>query len=248
MGTVIFLTCYLFMLIINDIIVRFYYIINSEKAHSYYTRLIKYMARMAFALPKLYAKFQIKIDNAVKTRLPGVFVIVCNHQSLADIPALVYGFPRYNLKFIAKISLNRGLPMISFGLRMGKHGTIKRTGDFTQTFRELTRISKLTSQRFCPVIFPEGTRSRTGNVLRFHSAAFRRILEDTHLPVVSAVVDGGYKIGNLHKLFTRLKGTKYRLKILSLYPSPQGKRQEIELLRTIHAEIRNQISLWRKDD
>lgn len=247
-GTVIFVVCYLFMLLINDVIVRLYYIINSERAHSYYTRLIKYFAAMTFAFPKLYTNFQIQIENTLSDTLPKVFIIISNHQSLFDIPALIHCFPRHNLKFIAKMNLRRGLPMISFGLRMGKHATINRTGDFSTTYKTLTKISKLSTQKFCPVVFPEGTRSRNGKVLRFHSAAFRLLIEDTHLPVVSVAVDGGYNIASLTTLFSNLKNAKYYIKTLNIYPFPQGKHAEIELLRTIKAEIEDQLTWWRRSE
>ena len=42
--------------------------------------------------------------------LPCRFLLVTNHQSLADILMLVAAFPRHPLKFVAKRSLQRGIP------------------------------------------------------------------------------------------------------------------------------------------
>ena len=73
----------------------------------------------------------------------------------------------------------------------GGHGLISRTGNYREGQQELSRFAGLTAQGICPVIFPEGTRSRTGRVRDFYAGGVRIILETAHMPVLSVAVDGG---------------------------------------------------------
>jgi 1-acyl-sn-glycerol-3-phosphate acyltransferase len=180
--------------------------------------------------------------------LPPVFLIVSNHQSLADIPALALSFPRHALRFLAKKELGRGIPYVSTVLRIGGHGLISRTANFREGQIELKRFAGLSARGICPVIFPEGTRSRTGRVRDFFAGGVRIILETAPLPVLSVAVDGGFRVSTMPKLLSRLRGTLYRVKPLTLYPAPSGKREITELLEKIHREIAGQVRSWREEE
>ena len=47
------------------------------------------------------------------------YIIVCNHQSLYDIPPLIWYLRQIHPKFISKKELGRGIPSVSFNLRHG---------------------------------------------------------------------------------------------------------------------------------
>src|ERR1700749_729328 len=44
-------------------------------------------------------------------------IIIANHQSMLDIPPIIWYMRKYHVKFIAKKELTKGLPSISFHLR-----------------------------------------------------------------------------------------------------------------------------------
>ena len=46
-------------------------------------------------------------------------IFVANHQSLGDIPPLIYYLRKYHAKFISKIELTKGIPSISYNLKHG---------------------------------------------------------------------------------------------------------------------------------
>jgi 1-acyl-sn-glycerol-3-phosphate acyltransferase len=177
--------------------------------------------------------------------LPPVFLLVSNHQSLADIPILPLIFPHHHIRFVAKSELKYGVPYISIALRLGRHAVISRTSDYRAGRRTILKIADLAVEGVCPVVFPEGRRSRTGEVQAFQSGAFRIIQERSPLPVLSVAVDGGYRISTLIRLVTKLRGTTYRAKPLTLYPAPRGKKEVLELLERVEEEIRTQVNLWR---
>jgi 1-acyl-sn-glycerol-3-phosphate acyltransferase len=112
----------------------------------------------------------------------------------------------------------------------------------------LQKIADRSAVGVCPVVFPEGTRSRDGKMRPFLGGAFRIILDRRPLPVLSVAMDGGYNVGKLFQILANLDRTHYRVKVLSLHSAPKGKRQILELLSAVEAEIGAQISEWHRED
>ena len=184
--------------------------------------------------------------------LPRRFILVTNHQSLADILMLLAAFPRHPLKFVAKRSLQRGIPTLSKCLRYGCHAIIDRTGALRRTRRALVKLTGLDRRPlpdppFPPcslALFPEGTRSRDGRVGTFHRAGMRILAEQTGLPVVVAALDGGSGISRLHTL-RNLTGVHYRVKVLGILPPALDRHAVTEVLGRARQAITSQVAAWR---
>ena len=184
--------------------------------------------------------------------LPRRFILVTNHQSLADILMLVAAFPHHPLKFVAKRSLQRGIPTLSKCLRYGCHAIIDRTGALHRTRRALVKLTRLDRQPFpgspfppCSLaLFPEGTRSRDGRVGAFHRAGMRILAEQARLPIVVAALDGGTGIARLHTL-RNLAGVHYRMKVLQVLPPALDRRAVAEVLAQARQAIAGQVAAWR---
>jgi 1-acyl-sn-glycerol-3-phosphate acyltransferase len=118
-------------------------------------------------------------------------IIVSNHQSMFDIPVIVYAFRNLNPKFISKIELGRNLPSISYNLRQGKSALIDRS-DRAQAVKEIIKVGRLiesTGEAVC--IFPEGTRSKTGKMKSFMPAGISALLRAAPSAlIVPFVIDG----------------------------------------------------------
>ncbi|MDR3195070.1 MAG: 1-acyl-sn-glycerol-3-phosphate acyltransferase [Tannerella sp.] len=97
-------------------------------------------------------------------RLPeGVpLIITANHQSLYDIPAIIWFMRKVHPKFVSKIELSRGIPSISYNLNHGGSVVIDRK-DSKQSFSAIRKLGEyIEANKRSAVIFPEGTRSKTG--------------------------------------------------------------------------------------
>ncbi len=98
----------------------------------------------------------------------GVPVIfVSNHQSLYDIAGIIWFFRKWHPKFVSKKELASGIPSVSFNLRHGGSVIIDRK-DPKQALPVITKLSKYIEEfKRSAVIFPEGTRSKTGKPKEF---------------------------------------------------------------------------------
>jgi 1-acyl-sn-glycerol-3-phosphate acyltransferase len=203
------------------------------------------MARKLFFLATIMGGLRTDFRRFAGT-LPRVFMIVSNHQSIADIPALAICFPHHGLRYVAKRELGRGIPYISQNLRVGGSALISRTGKFDQGQQELVNLGALSKEGICPVVFPEGTRSRTGRIRDFYTGAVRVILERYPMPVLSVAVDGGYAIATIVRVLLHMRRATFRVKPLTLYPAPHGKREITDLLGKLRSEISDQVMQWRR--
>jgi 1-acyl-sn-glycerol-3-phosphate acyltransferase len=115
------------------------------------------------------------------------YVFIANHQSYFDIPVLYAGLP-FSLSFIAKKELFF-IPFFGWGIAAIGHIWIDR--DNARAARKsITRaISKLNRQCISLVLFPEGTRSITGEVGEFKRGSFTLALE-AGVPVVPVSILG----------------------------------------------------------
>lgn len=94
-------------------------------------------------------------------------IVVSNHQSLYDIPFLLWFFRKSLPCFIAKQELGRGIPSASHALRNMGSALIDRSNS-----REAIKVieafgTRMATLERAAVIFPEGTRARDGHMKRF---------------------------------------------------------------------------------
>jgi 1-acyl-sn-glycerol-3-phosphate acyltransferase len=108
----------------------------------------------------LGTKYTILNKKNIPQKKPIVFI--ANHQSLYDIPPFLWFMREWHPKFISKKELGKGIPSVSFNLKYGGSALIDRK-DPKQALPEIKKIAELISKNnYSVVIFPEGTRSKTG--------------------------------------------------------------------------------------
>ena len=89
-------------------------------------------------------------------------VLVSNHQSMHDIIPIIWFLRKVHPKFISKKELGKGIPSVSLNLRIGGSALIDRK-DGKQAIVEIKKIGEyINTNNYSVVIFPEGTRSKTG--------------------------------------------------------------------------------------
>jgi len=114
-----------------------------------------------------------KVEN--RELLPkGVpLIFVSNHQSLYDIIGIVWFLRRFHPKFVSKKELASGIPSVSYNLRHGGSVVIDRK-DPKQAIPVIKKLGEyIELHKRSAVIFPEGTRSKTGKPKEFAQSGLK---------------------------------------------------------------------------
>ncbi|HEX8983973.1 MAG TPA: lysophospholipid acyltransferase family protein [Bryobacteraceae bacterium] len=127
----------------------------------------------------------VEISGREHIRRDQVYVVVSNHQSLADIPVLSH--LEIDAKWLVKAELFR-LPVMGWMLRMAGDVPVERS-DRGKSARALLECARLLRRRCSVVSFPEGTRSLDGQVLPFNEGPFQLAIRE-QVPVLPVVVEG----------------------------------------------------------
>ena len=105
---------------------------------------------------------RIHFNNPLDLPINRPLIIAANHQNTFDIPPLIWYLRKHHLKFVSKKELGKGIPSVSYNLRNGGSALIDRK-NHRQAVDEINRHAQLLSKNnWSTLIFPEGTRSKTG--------------------------------------------------------------------------------------
>ncbi len=108
-----------------------------------------------------------RIRNLDKLLMDEPLIIAANHQSLFDVITVGWFLRKTHPKFISKIELGKGIPSISYNLNHGGSVLIDRK-DPKQSLSAIKKMAQyIEDNKRATVIFPEGTRSKTGKPRSF---------------------------------------------------------------------------------
>ena len=141
----------------------------------------------------LLSSVSFKNEQKLPTDRPIIFV--SNHQSMYDIPALIWFLRKYHVKFISKIELTKGIPSISFNLKYGGGANIDRK-DSKQAISEIIKLGRrMKDNNWSTMIFPEGTRSKDGHLKPFQVGGIATLLKVVpNALIVPIAIENSWKI------------------------------------------------------
>jgi 1-acyl-sn-glycerol-3-phosphate acyltransferase len=197
----------------------------------------------------LVAAFHLCGTRLEVERSPGVrphapYVLIANHQSMFDIPILGALLATNHPKYVSKRELGRWIPSISYNLRRGGNALIDRT-DRDQAVDAIRELGARVQARGVSVaIFPEGTRSRAGELKPFKPAGAITLLQAAPaLEVVPVAIDESWRL-LCHDLLPVPYGTRIRVRIGDPIPR-RGGEDPAALLGHARAEIERTLLRWR---
>lgn len=149
----------------------------------------RYAAGRAF---RLVAVTSLKINPLWRFKTRGrladprrPYVVVANHESYADV-FLISRFP-WEMKWLSKDTVFN-IPLMGWMMQMA--GDIKLVrGDRDSAAEAIVQCRDRLQKRVSVMIFPEGTRSRTREMLPFKDGAFRLAIE-SGAPILPIAVAG----------------------------------------------------------
>lgn len=144
-------------------------------------------------------------------------IIVSNHQSMYDIPMIMWECRSREVGFVAKRELGRGIPSISLALRRLGSVLIDRK-DASMAVRQIADFGRTKEQeRQVAAVFPEGTRARDGVMKKFKATGLKVLLESMPSALVQPVAIRG----------------NWKLLQNNFWPVPFGTSIELEFLKPL---------------
>ncbi len=166
-------------------------------------------------------------------------IIVSNHQSMYDIPVIGWALRKHHPKYIAKDSLAKGFPSISYNIRNGGSIFIDRKNSREATRKILDFCKYLNDNNRAGCIFAEGRREKDGKMLPLKkhglSVMLKKMPEATIVPVA---LENFWRLEE-NKLFPVPFGYKFKCTIL-----PEIDRSKFDNNDDVIYEIERQIRLF----
>ena len=185
--------------------------------------------------PKINLTFEVTGEENIPET--NGFMVYSNHQSLADIFALIYLFrDRCQMGYVAKEEW-RKYKIIANAILYTRSVFLTR-GDSREAIKTIKEATELLKQGFNLVIFPEGTRSKSHEMAEFKGGAFK-FAEKGKVPILPVTLDGGYKL-------LEEKGTYQPAHVkITVHPlvhiEEMDKHQQKEAAAEIEATIRSAL-------
>jgi 1-acyl-sn-glycerol-3-phosphate acyltransferase len=154
-----------------------------------------YIRTIGRALTRLNPLWSVEVEGREHLAHGAPFVLVVNHQSLADL--IVMCFLHHRTKFLGKASLFK-LPVFGWVLRIAGEVPVER-GDRSSGSRALSELGRWLERGVSVCVFPEGTRSPDGGIAPFKLGAFKLAIEAGR-PVVPVVISGATELLPKHSL------------------------------------------------
>lgn len=131
---------------------------------------------------------RISVDlHGIENVPNGRYAYASNHQSLLDTLLLGATLPG-DFKWAVKSSL-MGIPFLGWHLRLAGHVRVDRGGDRRAAVSTVNRFTQVLREGKPLLVFPEGTRSKDGQVKQFKSGLFCAAVR-AGVPVVPVAVHG----------------------------------------------------------
>jgi len=180
----------------------------------------------------------IEIDGPVVLPENRSYVVVSNHQSLADIP--IISSVKWEMKWVVKKELFR-TPFVGWMMRLAGDIRLDRA-DRRSGALMLLKAKEYLSDGCSVMFFPEGTRSPDGRIGVFTTGAFQLAIR-TGVPVLPIVLDGSHSCLPKKSWIFGEKSV-IRMKIFSPVPTTALENAE-DLRDSIRGRMEEQITEWR---
>jgi len=155
---------------------------------------------------------------------PGTLVLM-NHQSLLDIPIVVASIREAYPRIVTRKRYERWIPLISHMVRVYQYPVVDPTANAGSTRRSLVTLSVAARESPVPlVVYPEGTRTKDGEIGRFKIHGLRHILSERAWTVHLLVTDGFWKRAKFTHFMSGMAGIEGSVRLLGPFhwPGPDG--------------------------
>lgn len=143
-----------------------------------------------------YAGVRVHLSGLEKLPADEKFLFVCNHKSMFDPLVVMGAMKKYNISFVSKPS-NLKIPVAGVIAKNAGFLSIDRENN-REALKTILQAAEYLKKGVCNMgIYPEGTRSKTGEMLPFHAGSFK-IAQRANAPIAVACVRGSENVKRPH--------------------------------------------------
>ena len=146
------------------------------------------------SLKILGTRISFKYESKIPKNFPLIFV--SNHQSTYDVSPIIWNLREFHPKFVSKKELGKGIPSISYNLKKGGSVLIDRNGE-KGVLDQIKKFGEnIEKNKWSAVIFPEGTRSKDGNIKKFHHGGLNTLIHSIPSAyIIPLSINNSWKFG-----------------------------------------------------
>ena len=185
----------------------------------------------AIQITRLNPKWKVIVSGREHLDPARAYVIVANHQSLADIIVLFH--LRTQFKWVAKETLFN-VPALGWCMSLAKYIRLTR-GEFGSIKKVYREAAEWLRKGFSVAFFPEGTRSSTGQINDFKSGAFKLAIKEKK-SILPILIQGTDEVVPKGSWFFKEKVT-VKITILPPIDSTQFLPSEFNRLSQVTREV-----------
>lgn len=197
--------------------------------------------RISYHVANFWGKTIVKLNPFWKISIAGsnhikkgkAYVLVANHNSLGDIVCL-YCLGKH-FKWLAKDSLFK-IPFFGWTMSLLKYIPLKR-GEHGSIRDSFQKAQEWLEKGISVLIFPEGTRSKTGQMGEFKNGAFKLALR-TGRPIVPIIIQGTRNVISKGRMTMEAK-VRGMIKVLPEISISDYKEEDFDNLKTYVRNLMN---------
>jgi 1-acyl-sn-glycerol-3-phosphate acyltransferase len=153
-------------------------------------RLYLWLAKAWSRIFLFLFRTKVSVSGASNIKKGNHYVFCSNHSSYADIPVLSVAVPQY-IRLILRNTLTR-IPIWGWALVASPMIIIDRS-NAVKARKTLTRAVEIIKGGASVLLFPEGTRTRDGNLQSFKRGAFHLAYE-SEVEVIPVAIKGTFEL------------------------------------------------------
>ena len=175
---------YLIFLILNTLVLGTIVILISPLDRK--GNFVHYIGKFWSLMNIFLSGTRIKITGKEKIQKNQPHIVISNHQSLFDVWALIGKIP-LQIRWIVKLEI-RKMPIFGYALERMGHIYVNRKNR-NAAAASLEKAARKIKGGTSVIIFPEGTRSKNGHLLRFRRGGGIIALK-SGVPILPVTING----------------------------------------------------------